>query len=95
MKIATCDVKLPVNNATAYMGFDDVTPASPFLHVHVHVLRVAKPLWYLKVAFRVEVTLNDAYVFLFTTLSVTQICCPYFYEIMFNHLGTVSFECFG
>ena len=38
-----------MNNATAYTGFDDVTPASPFLHVHVHVLRVAKPLYCVKI----------------------------------------------
>ena len=42
------DISVSVNNATAYTSFDDVTPASPFLHVYIHVLRVAKPLYYLK-----------------------------------------------
>ena len=35
----------PVNNATAFTGFYDVTPASPVLRVHVSVLRVAKSLY--------------------------------------------------
>ena len=34
-----------MNNATTYTYFDDVTLVGPFLHVHVHVLRVTKPLY--------------------------------------------------
>ena len=34
-----------VSNAEMYTYFDDVTLVGPFLHLHHHILHVAKPLY--------------------------------------------------
>ena len=48
MKILMCDVQSPMNNAAAYTYFDDITPTGPFLHIHIHVLHVPKPLYWFR-----------------------------------------------